>query len=330
MILDDVYKLADDLGLEVDKLKLDGQWHRVPVIGKKKSNKSGSFCLSEITLKSGDTVVVGLLCNWSSGREERLTLDDVVGATSDEIDEARRRARAAAEAGKKEKEKLQTETAKRAEEIWNRLPESGMSHYLGNKKVLNYDVRFSRGSIVVPARDVDGKLWTLQYINAEGEKKFLTGGAKRGRFHFIKCPAGTHYCFGVAEGYATAASLFDAMAQRFSIAVAFDAGNLLPVGEALRSRYPDSRIIFFADHDIYKGYPQALIRARDASPAVREQIARLARVRPDVAVEVVADDDARLTDRDKHFNTGVTRALLAAAAVDGDVVIPRFDKEAGQ
>lgn len=323
--LDDIYKVADDLGLIVNSFILDGQWQRVPVDGKKKSNLSGAYCLSEFSLRNGDAVVVGMLCNHTTGREERLTLDGIEGVSAEEIAEAKKRAREAAEAGKREKINLQRKTALQCEDIWDGLPDSGRSLYLDKKRVRAYGLRFTRGSIVVPARDIDGKLWTLQFIKGDGSKRFKTGGAKRGHFHYINCPAGTHFCVGVCEGYATGVSIIDALSMSLSMAIAFDAGNLMPVGEALRSRYPGSRIIFFADNDVHNGYPQAFIRQRDLSPAVRLQIDRLARVRPDVAVEVVADDDPRLSDRDKHYNTGVTRALLAAAAVDGDVVVPRFN-----
>ncbi len=326
--LDDVHLLAAKLGLVVKDLELDGDWHRVPVEGKKRGNLSGAYCLSEIVLRSGDRVVVGMLYNWVSGQEERLTLDGVTGVTPEEIAEARRRARAAAEASKKARAQLQVDTARRAKDIWSKLPDSGRSSYLDAKGVKAWGTRFSRGSIVVPARDIDGKLWTLQFIDADGNKRFLTGGAKRGRFHIIgrlSCEGQAPFFLGVAEGYATAASIFEALAQRFPVAVTFDAGNILPVCAAFRKRYPDIRIVIFADHDIHKGYPQAFIRHSENTPGVKRQIARLAAVRPDVQVEVVADDDLRLSDRTKHYNTGVTKALLAAAAVDGDVLIPRFD-----
>lgn len=325
--LDDVYKLADELGLMVDSFELDSSWHRVPVAGKRKGNKSGAYCLSELTLKNGNTVVVGMLSNHVSGIEQSVTLEAVDGASPDEIAEAKRRARESAEKARREKVQLQNEIAAKAENIWNGLPDSGQSEYLKAKRVGAYGIRFTRGSIVVPARDIDNKLWTLQFIQGDGTKRFLTGGAKRGRFHLLnkKHPEGIPSFIGIAEGYSTGVSIYELLDQSIDLAIAFDAGNILPVGEAFRSRYPDAQIVFFADHDLYNGYPQAFIRKRECTPAVQLQIDRLARLRPDVLVELVDDNDPRLTDRDKHFNTGVTKALLAAAAVDGDVIIPRFN-----
>lgn len=325
--LDDIYKLTNEMGLVVESLNLDGQWHRVQIVGKPKSNKSGAYCLSEFSLNNGKTAVVGMLSNHSKQWEESITLEGVEGVTAEELAEAKRKSREAAELSKREKIKLQAETALRAQTLWDSLPDSGQSQYLKKKRVGAYGIKFTRGSIVVPARDIDGKLWTLQFTKPDGSKRFLTGGAKRARFHLIKKESEATHCLvvGIAEGYATAVSIYNALSRSVSLAVAFDAGNILPVGEAFRSRYPDARIIFFADHDVHKGYPQAFIKRCECTPAVRVQIDRLARVRPDVAVEVVKDNDPRLRDRDKHYNTGVTKCLLAAAAVDGDVVIPRFN-----
>ncbi|MDZ7804312.1 hypothetical protein [Thiohalophilus sp.] len=68
-----------------------------------------------------------MLYNWTTRTEERLTLDGVEGATDEDIAEARRRTQEAAEASKREKAKLQKETAARAKEIWEKLPDSGPS-----------------------------------------------------------------------------------------------------------------------------------------------------------------------------------------------------------
>lgn len=324
--LDAVFDAADRLGLEVEEFTVDGEWHRCAVAGKKKTNQSGTYCLSEFALRDGRVVILGLLNNYVSGLEERLTLDGVEGVSAEEAADARRKLREAAEQSRQAREQLQLDTAKRAVDIWNKLPEEGSSPYLGRKGVRAWGVRFSRGSVVVPARDAAGKLWTLQFIDGEGGKRFLSGGAKRGRYHMLGTPPAGRHLLGVGEGYATCATVFEAKAVP-AIAVAFDAGNLLPVAAALKAVYPAADIVIFSDNDLYNGYPQAFIRARDASPAVRSQVARLQAARPDVLIEIVADDDPRLKDREKSHNAGVAFAILAAAAVDGTVIVPRFTQQ---
>ena len=326
--LDDVYSQAGALGLVVDgPLRLDGEWHRVCVVGKGKHNLAGAYCLSELRLKSGAAVVVGMLYNWRTREEVRRTLEGVDNVSLEDMREASRLAAAAVEKSKQAKAQLQDETAARALGIWDKLPDSGASPYLDKKGVRAWGVRFSRGSVVVPLRDAEGKLWSLQFINADGEKRFLTGGAKRGRFHLIQgvAPGGDtpFSVIGVAEGYATASSIFEV--SNIPVAVAFDAGNLLPVAQALSGVYPNSRIILFADDDRHGGYPQAFIRARDVTDDVRALGERVRRLRPDMAVEFVADDDPRLRDSERSYNVGVASAVLAAAAVGGDVVFPSFE-----
>jgi putative DNA primase/helicase len=323
--LDDVYKMAEALGLVVDNFTLDGLWHSVKATNGKKTKKSGTYCLSELTLKSGQVVVVGMLFNWLTGQEERLTLDDIINddVTAEDLAEAKRRARQAAEEGKKAKKQLQLETAERAKKAWDKLPEGGKSDYLFRKKVKPHGIRFARGKIVVPARDINGKLWTLQWIDGDGNKIFMTGGAMRGQFHLIGLPQGEQpSLIAVAEGYATAASIHEA--KGWPIAVAFNAGNLLPVVGVLRAAYPSACIVVCSDHDIYNGYEQAFIKEKDITPAVRDLIERLKQVRPDVLVEFVTDDDPRTRDREKSHNVGLAAAILAAAKVDGVVLVPRF------
>lgn len=323
--LDKIHALASGAGLLVESLVLDGQWHRVPVDGKKRSNKSGAYCLSEFPLSNGNVAIVGMISNWITGVEERVTLEGIEGVTPEEMAKAKKQARDAAEKSKQEKKALQVETAKRAQDIFRKLPEMGSSDYLKRKQVKAWGVKFSRGSICVPARDVDGKLWTLQWIDKEGNKRFLTGGAKRGRFHLINnLPEGQPFkSLGVAEGYATAATIVETIPM--PVAVAFDAGNILPVAQALRKKFPINRLVFFADDDRHNGYPQAFIKRSELNPDVVDVMRELARVRSDVLIEIVNDDDPRLKDKSRHHNTGIAKAILAAARVGNAIVlIPHF------
>lgn len=112
---------------------------------------------------------------------------------------------------------------------------------------------FRRGSLVVPMRDASGHLWSLQSINGQGTKLFPLYGRKQGCFHVLGEPAGAT-TLAIAEGYATAASVHEATG--WPVAVAFDAGNLLPVGRALRERYPQALLVIAGDDDpIQPGNP---------------------------------------------------------------------------
>jgi putative DNA primase/helicase len=77
----------------------------------------------------------------------------------------------------------------------------------------------------------------------------------------------------IAEGLATALSV-----QQFrpdaTIIAAIDAGNLLPVAQVMRQRYPDAQIIIAADNDIKPGEPNTgKSAAENAAKAVSGWVA---------------------------------------------------------
>jgi phage/plasmid primase-like uncharacterized protein len=149
------------------------------------------------------------------------------------------------------------ETSVRAEEAWGRYRDIGAGErtgYLERKDVDGYGVRVTNdGKVVVPLRDVDGKLWSLQYIAAakpedgSTDKLFMKDGRKAGLYHMMG-EARDGQAVLLAEGYATAASLHAATGK--PVAVAFDAGNLGKVAVNLRGRFPNSPMLVCGDDDL--------------------------------------------------------------------------------
>ncbi len=231
------------MGLVVDDLYLDGTIQRVPVEGKKASNRAGAYCLRDFILKSGRVAVVGFAQNHVTGHIERFTVSSE-DMTVEERNELELQNKAFKKKQHAETKAREYEARARAIEIWDKLPESGKAPYLFKKKVRGYGLKYSRDSVVVPVRDIEGRLKGLQFIDAEGGKKFLTGTAKRGCFHLVAEPDKQ---VGIAEGYATAASIYQITG--IPTAAAFDAGNLLPVALAFRERWPEIEIIIFGDDD---------------------------------------------------------------------------------
>lgn len=146
--------------------------------------------------------------------------------------------------------------AKLATELWTQAVPAPDTHpYLTRKGVRAYGLRCYRGrlaigdmachdALIVPARNADGALTTLQFINAEGTKRFLSGGQKSGSFYLIGEP--THVLC-LAEGYATAASIHQATG--YPVAVAFDTGNLCAVAIVLNETFPSTPLVICADDD---------------------------------------------------------------------------------
>ena len=75
----------------------------------------------------------------------------------------------------------------------------------------------------------------------------------------------------IAEGYATGASIFEATGH--AVAVAFDAGNLLPVAEALRSKFCNIELRICADDDRRAADNPGLKYAIEAAEKVEGTIA---------------------------------------------------------
>lgn len=138
----------------------------------------------------------------------------------------------------------------RSQGFWDSAQPSGESSYLKNKGVSAYGLRFissNRGvSAVVPARNSSGALKAVQFLNPDGTKRFPKGTTTKGLFHALKELVNGQE-IGVAESYVTAATCYELTG--VSTVCSFGSSNLPHLGKELRARFPDSRIVFFADND---------------------------------------------------------------------------------
>jgi len=265
----DVIDQLAQAGLEIDGALEYGRLVRCRADGDRGRKCSGWYVLHELRLDSGAMVTVGRYGNWKryGGEAIALTFDGTTLSESERRRLQAEQARIRAEAEAERKARAE-EAARRAASIWPKLPDTGKSAYLDKKQVRAYGVRFSRGSIVVPVRNDRYELVGLQFIGPDGEKKFLTGTPKQGCFHLIgELPEDNPKALlWIAEGYATAATVH--MATSCPVAVAFDAGNLVPVARALRALAPDTRIAIAADNDAATPGNPGVTKAREAALAV--------------------------------------------------------------
>ncbi|MBH9658414.1 DUF927 domain-containing protein [Burkholderia pseudomallei] len=217
----------------------------------------------------------------------------------------------------------QQEAAALAESIWSEAKPAPADHpYLIRKRIPAGDLRIYRGNLrigtaacdgalIVPARDADGKLWTLEFILEDGQKRYLPNGRKSGCLSMIGGAVSSTLLIG--EGYATCATL--AAATSHPVAVAFDAGNLMAVATALHGRYPDARIVVCADDDhTTKGNP-GVTKARATASAVGGAV-----VVPDFGAARPASS-TDFNDLSAHRGPdAVAAAVRAALAVGGSSV----------
>ena len=142
------------------------------------------------------------------------------------------------------------------------------------------------GDLLVPGYDVDGKLWTIQYIKEDGTKRFAKDSRKHGCFHVVDtatAAAGLEKLskspvIAIAEGYATAATV--AKYGKVPAIAAFDSGNLLAVARALHERWPDKRVMIAGDDDHKLENNPGRVKALEASMAVHGMV-----VFPNLTVE---------------------------------------------
>lgn len=138
--------------------------------------------------------------------------------------------------------------AKRACQIWESAKSANLRHpYLLKKKIFKFMTRQLGDSLIVPIVDFGGEIKSLQFIDAMGSKKLLSGGAKKGYFIPINKPANHNHLL-ICEGFATGATLAEAKPDAWVIA-AVDAGNLEPVAMSARAYLPHLDIIICGDDD---------------------------------------------------------------------------------
>ena len=159
---------------------------------------------------------------------------------------------------------------------------SGPSKYRDQVCVKPEGVRArADGTLVVPMRrygpslDEAPELVGLQKITPDGEKRYSLGMDREGAMLLLANLSDRERpVLVVCEGLATGLSIRMATQGSVAVAVAFDAGGLLPVGRALRARWPGAHLMFATDDDwrteIPKGTPfnTGVVKAHAAARAL--------------------------------------------------------------
>lgn len=156
-----------------------------------------------------------------------------------------------------------------AQQIWSRSLATESHPYLTRKGIQAHGTRDYKGTLIIPLYSSSAEMVGLQLINAYGEKRFLPGTAKAGAFFKIE---GNPAMMALCEGFATGASVHEATG--YSVAVAFDAGNLRKVALALKETIPSSaELIICADNDAGKEPNTGLTKGREAAAAIGAKLA---------------------------------------------------------
>jgi putative DNA primase/helicase len=309
---EDVLAQLQAAGLQVTALEV-GRLVRCRVEGDRE--KRGWYSLHEVQTRTGELILIGSYGVWR-GAENNAQKIEFKGKDFTAEERATFRKRLADE--KRRADAVRAAEARRAaakaEAAWRKCAPTGSSDYLDRKGVQAHGLRFSpSGACAVPITDTLGRIHGLQIIRGVGKRTgrlekeyFPTGMAMRGHFHLLGSPAGLVL---VAEGYATAATLFEAGGGSWAVAVAFDAGNLTPVAEALAKRYRFAKILICADDDIF-----GTCIACKAKLSLAEN--------PETCPACGGPH--------KRSNAGVLAAQSAALAVNGAWIAPKFTDTAAR
>lgn len=208
--------------------------------------------------------VWGLVGSWRTGEQHHWREKVRPHMSRAERAELQRQMEQARRARADEQEQVHAAAREKAAKLWAvARPATNAHPYLVRKGVHAFGLRQLRERLVIPVRDRFGVLQSLQFIDPDGAKRFVTGGRVAGCYLAIGAPRG-HLL--VCEGMATAASLY--MATGHATAAAFSAGNLGRVAVALRSKFPDAQIVICADHDLNNTGRNAAIEAARAAGAL--------------------------------------------------------------
>src|SRR5262249_32038893 len=177
---DAIYQFRDAIlaaGIEPPKnIVADGEIHRFSTNGDPKDD-AGWYVLHLDRLPAG---AFGDWRNnisetWCAVSETTLTLEQ--RAELQQFYESTRRARCV------EQQRIWNEADDKAKKLWRAATKATDDFpYLVKKRVKSYGLKCDNGCLLVPVRDKDRKLWSLQFIEANGKKLFLEGGRTSGGY----------------------------------------------------------------------------------------------------------------------------------------------------
>ncbi|WP_316153082.1 phage/plasmid primase, P4 family [Cupriavidus sp. BIC8F] len=239
----DLYGAFAQVGIPFPKCKLErGQFVRFPTDGTQADD--AGWCK---LFPDGIGAVFG---DYRTGEKYVWQQRDLHAPppSADELKEARRRAkeqREQAEADLAAKHAQGRETAVR---IFADSTELEAAHpYVMQKGITPFGARqCSDGVLVLPVFGPDDELQSLQFIEDDGGKRFLTNGKmKSGRLILGDPVEGLPLI--VCEGWATGCSLHEATGQ--PTVICFNGSNLAAVVQDLGPQYPNTRIVVAGDLD---------------------------------------------------------------------------------
>lgn len=252
-----------------DHPMMDGKKHRIETNGDKNGEKSG-FYVGHL-----DGHPAGYIKNNKTNVDIRWKSK---GYSLSEEDKAKLNAEAATKLAQRDAnlERTQQQTSTRIEnQMASLVPITQPTPYLADKGIQAHAGALTDAegkTTFIPAQDINGKVWTLQYISDDGTKRFAKDSKKEGCFHVVggmdalaKAPA-----IVVGEGYATATTASESLG--FATVAAFDSGNLSKVVKDLHEKFPDKPVIVIGDDDRHLSMTQGVNVGKEKAIAAANEV----------------------------------------------------------
>ena len=177
--------------------------------------------------------------------------------SAEELERRKAESEAKRLAAKRERQQTQQKVKITAQKIWQSSRPASLIHpYLAAKGITNPDAIAGlrqneykdNDNLIIPVL-YENEIVNLQSINQDGGKRFLAGGQVQGAYAFIgKAEDVEKVGVVMAEGYATAASIYEATGK--PVIIAFDAGNMVAVAERLAQNLPQNvPVVVAVDND---------------------------------------------------------------------------------
>jgi len=214
---------------------------------------------------------------------------------------------------------------------------SAVDHgYLAKKKVQNYGLRVIThenectqeakcylGTLLVPCYNQNFELVNLERIYFDNvknkyQKRPLTGAQRNCAFYMLGAVKEDTSIILIAEGYSTAATVFEALGH--PTVIAFNCGNIKPVAKILREKYPDIQLLITADHDRWADDPLHRHSGEKAAKKACSEVSNVIYVLPDFSLLGMPDEKlAKLDPPPTDFNDLFT-SLLDKDVSKGDAL----------
>lgn len=216
----------------------DGEIHRFHVPGDRAGTLNGWYVLF------ADGIASGSYGTWKAGSSNAWCSREP--SSPQEAEQMRQHLEQARRQRQAEQQQRQQAAAERATRLWRDARRADPAHpYLTAKQVRPHALRQRGSELLVPLYHA-GQLVNLQRIGPDGKKRFLPGGQVKGSYSPLGSiePGKQLY---ICEGWATGATLHQHSG--CAVACAMNAGNLLPVAQALRAKYSAAELVIAGDDD---------------------------------------------------------------------------------